>query len=168
LDSLTDAISFLASTAVFSAITSAVMGGILTVYRQFIIGEEDLRRRIDLQKQRLIEKMTVSYKNILGDAFVLVPAPKEPDPIVQHVKELFRVTSVLNRLERLRSTATCCYGWLFVTVGIGVIGFLLSWTNDLVKACVAIVCGMAIVTQLVLFYELRAIAARFRECEDMT
>jgi len=169
LDSiLTEVVSSLASKAVYSAILAAVMGGILTIFKPFVLSDESVRQRVNLHRKRLVERLRQSYKRILGDAFVLAPPANSPDPVEDHVEELFRITMVLNRLDRLHITAVHCYTWLFVTAVVGCIGFCLSWTDDLIKACVALVCSVAIIIQIIIFYLLRRVAIRLGECEETT
>jgi len=165
---LDEVISALASHTIYSAIISALLGGALTAFKPFVIGEEDLRKRADLHRERLIERIRESYKRILGDVFALASPPHDPDPVDIHLKELLRVTTVSNTLERLCTTTSACYSWLSVTIGVGIVGLLLSWAPDALKACVGIACSAAVLSQVLIFYILRRVTIRLRQCEDLT
>ena len=167
-DILTEVISSLASRALYSAILLAITGGVLSAFKPFVIGEDDLRKRVELHKQKLVAKVRLSYRKILGDAFGTMTSISDPDPLEVHAEEMFRVFNVLNSLDRLRFTVARCYTWLSVTICLGVGGFLLSWTGDLLKACIALLCGFAIISQVVVFYVLRRVVIRLGECEQMT
>jgi hypothetical protein len=162
-------ISFLSSPAVYTPIFTALVGGVLAIFKPFLLKEEDLSRRVDFHKQKLVERLSHSYKKILRAAFALAPSPGDPDPVLEHVNDLLRVTSIINRMARYQENVRRYYNWLLITIMVGALAVLNSCVGeDCVKAIVTIISLFVLVGQITAVILIRNVNSKLKEIEDIT
>ena len=96
-------LKLLGSTAIYSALSSLVIGGGTTIYKHWIFTEEQFRDRVNFARQRLIIKLAkyqsqMLYK-ILNSNIPLDGAP--PAVITDYSEELIKLNKLSQKLDIL-------------------------------------------------------------------
>ena len=121
-------LSQLSSTAVFTAISSLIIGGVATIFKRWVISEEQFKYILDFTHQRIISKLAKSQSHMLNKV-LNSPDPFQDDPptyITDHAEEILKFSRLYQELDTLYKRVTFSSGFMMSTIFIAIIGILIS------------------------------------------
>ena len=165
----------LGSTSYYTAVAPILLGGGLTLFKNWVLGEEDVRNRVNLRKQILYEHVTKLHQQVLTVASksysitsLRGSPPQEPDVLSDHTIETFRVISVCYHLDLVQYRVKACYEALFLTAMLGVLCLLAAIAWQECRFVVATLSILALLAQLKTIGYLRGLGKRLEEYEKTT
>ena len=120
--------------ALIASIAPVVVGAVSTHLKLFIESESDFRKRISFQRKERIEGFAGRVASVLQhvrrmteDDVLRGDGREEPDLVGDVAKECYKLCTVLHRMEMIRAVVRIAYSVLCVSIGVGILGVVLSW-----------------------------------------
>ena len=157
--------------AIVTSIVSTAVGGGLAHFKPWLLPQEEARKRIGLQRQRLIEGLAASLNEIIERSQGAVPLRGDathPDLIAQHHSEMFRAISVIRRLDKVHSQIKRAYTFLFSTAGVGLLATLIALLFTQARSSIGLVSIMLILAQFGSVLHIRGQADLLEDYEHTT
>lgn len=159
--------------AIYTSIVSIAVGGLLAQFKPWLLPQEEARKRVGLQRQRLVEHLAAMLHRVLNEAVLgTVPlrgdATHREDILANHADETFRNLLIFQDLERIHSRVKVCYTFLFVTAATGLIATLVALLFSTARPWVALVALGLILSQFVTVLVLRGLANTLENYERTT
>lgn len=130
----------LGAIAIGSTLSNAVLGGMLIIIRGWVPSEPDLRKRVDLLRDTLSEKVSQQLHLLITSAVTnLVPAELrsatagKTDLVANCTDELFRVAHIMNMLDEIEATVCRCNTLLIVLLVAALCGVLLTFVIPILR-----------------------------------
>ena len=162
----------LGESAVYASLVPIAVGGALALFKPWMLAQEDTRNRVNLQKQRLIERMALTSKRVI-DRAVLGSIPlrgdgSNPDLLAEQATETFRLLSVFRDLEDIHRSVKSCYTGLFFSVGMGLRGSIGGLLAPTLRQSIGVVALLLVICQLLSVLWIRRLADRLEDYERTT
>jgi len=162
----------LGEAAVYASLVSIAVGGVLTLFKPLMLAQEDARNRVNLQKQRLIERMALTHQRVI-DRAVLGSIPlrgdgSNPDLLAEQAAETFRLLSVFRDLEDIYRSVKTCYTGLFYSVVAGLIGIVGTLLAPTLRQTIGVLALVAVFSQLLSVLWIRRLADKLEDYERTT
>lgn len=145
------------STAIYSAVSSLVIGGGATLYKNWIFTEEEFRNRVNFARQRIIEKLAKDFSKmlhlILTSNIPLDSAP--PGVVTDHEEALIKLVNLSQKLEKLYSKVIFSFGFLAFSIFLAVVGILIALPLDSARPYIAIFFYILIIFQGIIIFRIR-------------
>lgn len=166
-------INALAATAVYSTLIPIALGGGLTYFKPWLLSEEQIRERVGLQKEILVERLSTSLNRILQQVRdTEIPLrgdpPNHEDFVANYASETFRLFRVFNRLDSLHISVKQKYSVLFITALVSLVFFLIALPIASIRPYLALLCYIIIIIQIYAAYLIRSLGQRLEEYENET
>ena len=157
----------LSEPAVYVPLLSAASGWVIANLKRFLITDQEMSRRVDLDRKAVLEKVAQSYQRLLEASLTLPSAqdlrgcpPRETDIIKDHAVELFQSFEVVARVDAIGRGVSACYTALFLTVGLGLIGFVGGLLFPGARVALAVATAALVVIQIVFACRIRRLEAK--------
>jgi hypothetical protein len=162
----------LGEAAVYASLVSIAVGGVLTLFKPWMLAQEDARNRVNLQKQRLIERIALTNQQVI-DRAVLGTVPmrgdgNNPDLLAEQASETFRLLSVFRDLEDLYRSVKACHTGLFYSVVAGLIGSVSALVAPTLRQAIGAAALVVVFCQLLSVLWIRRLADRLEDYERTT
>lgn len=162
----------LGEAAVYASLVAIAVGGALALFKPWMLPQEDARNRVNLQKQRLIERMALTHQRVI-DRAVLGSIPvrgdgNNPDLLAEQAAETFRLLSVFRDLEDIHRRVKSCYTGLLFSVGTGFVGSVGGVLVPTLRQAIGILALILIASQLLSVLWIRRLADRLEDYERTT
>jgi hypothetical protein len=92
--------------------------------------------------------------------------PKKPDVVADYTESCIQAVAILAKVNTLQERFKICYGYLFVTVALGLLAFLIAITFESSRSYVSLACYVLIVSQFWVVLLLRRYGRRLENHED--
>ena len=165
----------LSSASAYAGFVPFVTGGLLALFRPWMISEDDVRQRIGLHRKASNEKVCIALHRVLsqvlnlpGPAALRGAPPNEPDIIGEYVAETFRIFAVIHECEVIHQRIRALYAWLLISCATGLGGVFVALLWDNARPYVTLVCVAIIVVQFICVLTIRSFERRLGECERTT
>ena len=161
--------SQLGDAASATAIIALAVGGLLTLFKPWIPAEEDVRKRVALHKQALIEKFTIDFTRLLEltrdlDVPVRSAAPQEDLPGLCS-RNLFRCAEDCAGLSSIRRSVGEMHSLLLWLTILALVLLLGSLSRGDARPYLALACILLIFFEVAVVIRLRKLSAALEQYE---
>ncbi|MCI0630320.1 MAG: hypothetical protein L0Y44_06655 [Phycisphaerales bacterium] len=117
--------------SLIASIAPIVLGAVTVHYKLFIEPEAEFRKRVSLQREKLIEQLAGRFASVLQHVRAIAMTPdndlrgdgrEEPDLVGDVARECYKLSTVLHRMEVIRTIVRSTYIVLLLTVALGIFG----------------------------------------------
>ncbi len=157
----------LSSAAIYSILSSIILGGLTSIFKQWIISEEKFNDRIKLLKQCLFQKLSEYHYKIFStfseetkiDRIILLRddvIPNEKTSIIgQYSAESYRTFTIIGKLENLYQKIKVYFNVLLYSVIIAIICLFLFVIFPKIRVYTAVVSILVVALQIILMVKIR-------------
>jgi hypothetical protein len=159
-------------TYVVSAALPLALGGALSQFNWWIVGEDEFRRRIALVRETLNENQAAALAAILTQTQSMRPiaeireADGGLDPVASYVKSTLAGLIAHRRLDSLRNRVRLCYTGLMLTIIAALLTVLVATVIEGARPGIAIFCYALVIVQTTIVLWLRRLAGQLENNED--
>lgn len=160
-----------------ASVASIAVGGASVHFRLFIESDGEFRKRVSLRRKELTERLAAKHAALLQYVRLIVNTPdtvlrgdgrEEPDMVGDLARETFTVSTILYRLEILRTVVRTAYFLLYLTIGAGLLGVLLSWIWSDARPYLLWLALALIALQMILIHGVMRASASLEVYEDVS
>ncbi len=146
-----DIIDHIGSAAVYASIAPALLGGVLSFFKQWIPSEEEIIKKIDFAKSQLRTEIELSLRRVLNEfmSFEMDEKPSsETEAFPSYSKQHMATVRIIHCFESVRRNIAVGYTLLFVTAIIAVFLILVALLITVLRPYITIFAVLIIVTQI--------------------
>jgi hypothetical protein len=164
-----------AVTAGVVAVVPVLLGAVTTWLKIFIDPQGEFRRRINLKRNDLLERVSLLHATLLNhsrriddDKLLRGDGHNEPDLVGDYAHRVFKLFAIFHRLEILKLVVKVAYWMLFTLIGLGILALLVNVLFDELRVVVLWYGVGAVVLELGLIAVVFAASQRLEQYEDVT
>ncbi len=161
-------------TAIITSLIPIVLGGVATHFKLFLPAKEEFRRRTQLKKADLKEKVAIRLSTLVQHIRELAPddclrgdGREQPDLVADYTEEHFRAFTIVSRLSVLDAVLKYAYLILYGCIVVGLVGLFLAWLCPVARPEVLWVAIIIVGIQIVVILVALLASHKLDEYEDI-
>jgi len=148
------------------------MGGLLLVFKSWVPTEDDLRKRIDLLREKLREKANRHLHVLISNAVEDLAPEKlrdassgKTDFIASYTEEILRVAHVFTNLDAIESIVRWAHALFIFSFVVSLVSGVIILASDLLRPLFGAVAILTIVLQVIIVFIVRRNTGRLASYE---
>lgn len=120
--------------ALIASVGPIAVGAVTVHFKLFIESNSEFRKRISLHREKLTERFAGRLAALLRhvrsmtvDDVLRGDGREEPDLVGDVAQECYKLTTVLHRMEIIRTVVRLAYSLMFAAIALGIVGVFVAW-----------------------------------------
>jgi hypothetical protein len=120
--------------SLIASVAPIAVGAVTVHFKLFIEPDGEFRKRVSLHRKEMTERLAGKLAALLQyvramttDDVLRGDGREEPDLVGDVAKECYKLTTVLHRMEFIRSFVRLAYSIMCVSIVLGIVGVFFAW-----------------------------------------